>query len=226
MVGLENETSWLVGTWISIEWTLSFLIASTPGPAASGSRWNGLNGRSPARSKIEPRSTKNGSSRCPAKTLIPPGRLVTAAAASLPGGIKVFAGQQARGRCGHETVVVRSRARPDVVGWGRDVFPEHRALPLRLALLVEVDFRDAVGLGPVPARVAERGDRTRVVEERVRVSRRGVEPELVAQVGLAVPVVVDLDLVEDGVVEAVEVRPAGRSFERDVVRDHRDRVRA
>ena len=135
------------------------------------------------------------------------------------------AARQACDRGPREVVVVRSRAGPDVVGRGRDVRSEHLALPLRLAVRPEVDERDAVGLRPVPARIGERADRTGVVEERVRVPRRGVEPELVGDVWLAVPAVVDLELVEDGVVEAVEVRPAGRTFERDVVRNHRDRVR-
>jgi len=96
-----------------------------------------------------------------------------------------------------------------------------------LAVLVEMDERDAVGLRPVPVRVRPvcESDRQLRVQERVRVDSRRVEPELVPDVVLAVPVVVDLDLVEDAVVEAVEVRPAGRRFERDVVRDHRDRVR-
>src|SRR5919204_4607451 len=81
-----------------------------------------------------------------------------------------------------EAVVVRRRARPDVVGRGGNVRPEYLARPQLLALPVEVDERDAVGLWPVPVRVAERGDRARVVEERVRIPRRGVEPELVGQV--------------------------------------------
>ena len=82
-----------------------------------------------------------------------------------------------------------------------------------------------VCLRSVPVRVAQRRDRPGVVEERVRVPRRGREPELVADVVLAVSVVVDLDLVEHGVVEAREVRPAGRSFERDVVGNDVDLAR-
>ena len=82
-----------------------------------------------------------------------------------------------------------------------------------------------VGLRPVPVRAVERRDRPGVVEERVRVPRLRLEAELVADVGMPVPVLVDPDLVENAVVEAVEVRPAGRRFERDVVRDDRDRVR-
>jgi hypothetical protein len=83
------------------------------------------------------------------------------------------------------------------------------------------DQGDAVGLRPVPVRVAERRDRTDVVEERVRVPRRRLEAELVGEVLATVARVVDVDLVEDAVVEAVEVRPAGRSFERDVIGDER-----
>src|SRR6266480_4771738 len=72
--------------------------------------------------------------------------------------------RQARDRGRREVVVVRRRARPDVVGRSRDVLSEHLALPLGLAVLVEMDERDAVGLRPIPTRVAEGGDRTRVVE--------------------------------------------------------------
>ena len=65
-----------------------------------------------------------------------------------------------------------------------------------------------------------------VVEERRdagEVVRRGpgLELEPVVDVGLAVAVVVDLDLVADGRVEREEVRTAGRLLERDVVGDDR-----
>jgi len=87
------------------------------------------------------------------------------------------------------------------------------------------DQCDAVGLRPVPVLVAERGDRTDVVEERVRVPRGRLEAELVGEILATVAGVVDVDLVEDAVVEAVEVRPAGRSFEWNVVGDERRRAR-
>ena len=139
------------------------------------------------------------------------------------------ASAEALDRRRRECVVGRRRARPDVVGRRRQVVTEHDRLVLAavldLAVLLKVDERDVVRLRPVPARIVQRRDRPGVVEERVRVPRRGREAELVADVGAAVTVVVDLDLVQDAVVEAVEVRPAGRSFERDVVRDHRDGVR-
>ena len=143
---------------------------------------------------------------------------------------KHLAATRQRGDCGRcKRVVVRRRARADVVGRRRCVVHEHDRLVLAalldLAVLLEVDERDAVGLRAVPVRVAERRDRARVVEERVRVPRRRREAELVADVVLTVTRVVDLDLVEHGVVEAREVRPAGRSLERDVVRDERDLAR-
>ena len=52
-----------------------------------------------------------------------------------------------------------------------------------------------------------------------------VEPELVGDVGDPVAVVVDVDLVEHVVAELEEVRAAGGLLQRDVVRDHRHRVR-
>jgi hypothetical protein len=69
---------------------------------------------------------------------------------------------------------------------------------------------DVVGLAAVPVRAAQRLDRAGVVQEGVRVAHRGPEAELVGDVGAAVTVVVDVDLVEHVVAELVEVRPAGR----------------
>src|ERR671936_63956 len=66
--------------------------------------------------------------------------------------------REVRDRFRRQTVVVRSRARPDVVRRSRDARSEDLALPDLLAPLVEVDERDAVGLWPVPVRVAERRD--------------------------------------------------------------------
>ena len=78
---------------------------------------------------------------------------------------------------------------------------------------------------PVPVRIRQRVDRAGVVEERVRVPRLRREAELVDDVLFAVGRVVDVDRVTDVLAERVEVRAAGRLFERDVVGDDRDRVR-
>ena len=71
-----RRPSCAIGTWSAI---VCAVVAARrrrrrPSPA-SGIRWDGLNGRRPARSNTEPRSTKNGSSRWPAKTLIAAGQL-------------------------------------------------------------------------------------------------------------------------------------------------------
>jgi hypothetical protein len=63
--------NWRSGTRMAIEFVLNPLTPSTPGSAGSEAAWRVLNGRSPARSKIEPRSTKNASSRWPAKSRVP-----------------------------------------------------------------------------------------------------------------------------------------------------------
>src|ERR1700704_6857560 len=78
----------VLGTCSTMLWTLRPATSSMPllvghGLAGSGhgTLCAALNGRSPSRSKTEPRSTKNGSSRWPAKTLPPLGRSVIAALA-------------------------------------------------------------------------------------------------------------------------------------------------
>src|SRR5262249_39002321 len=50
--------------------------------------------------------------------------------------------------------------------------------------------------------------------------------ELVAQILFGIAIVVDVDLVQNGVVEGRKVRAARRRLERDVVGDNRDRVRS
>jgi hypothetical protein len=73
------------------------------------------------------------------------------------------------------------------------------------------DAGHAVELAAVPVRAAQRVDRPGVVQERVSVAQHGLEPELEADVRLAVAGVIDVDLVEHGVAELVEVRPARRA---------------
>ena len=60
------------GTWIAMVCTLRPRRLLTPSAVGSGIRWAWLNGRSPPRSKMLPRSTKNGSARWPANTCRPP----------------------------------------------------------------------------------------------------------------------------------------------------------
>ena len=141
-------------------------------------------------------------------------------------GVDLAAARERPDRRAHQGAVVRRRARADRDGRGRDVLGERRPRAAADdAAAALVDAGDAVELRPVPVRVRERVDRARVVEERVRVPGLGAEAELVADVLVAVAGVVDLQLVEDVVAEAVEVRAARRLLERDVVREDRDRVR-
>ena len=143
-------------------------------------------------------------------------------------GIDLPAARQAPDGGAHQRAVVRSRAGADADRRRRQVLRQHRHPRLTAddaAATPGLDARDAVELRPVPVGVRERVDRAGVVEERVRVPRLGAEAELVADVLVAVAGVVDLDLVEDVVAEAVEVRTAGGLLERDVVRENRDRIR-
>ena len=84
--------------------------------------------------------------------------------------------------------------------------------------------RDTVELPTIEVLAVERADLTRVVQERVAIAYPGREPELVRDVGDAVAVVVDVDLVQHVIAELEEVGAASRILERDVVRDERDRV--
>jgi hypothetical protein len=82
-VGSEpSRVRYRIGTCSAIVCTLRPLRLFTPALAAIGIRCRFWNGRSAPRSKIEPRSTQNGSRRWPAKTVMPSAMVVTAAAAS------------------------------------------------------------------------------------------------------------------------------------------------
>ena len=83
----------------------------------------------------------------------------------------------------------------------------------------------AVERRPVPVRVRERVDRAGVVEERVRRSASPCGSGTRRRCPLRRRRVVDVDRVDDVLAERVEVRPARRLLERDVVGDDRDRVR-
>ena len=84
---------------------------------------------------------------------------------------------------------------------------------------------DAVRLRHVPVGIREAVDRPGVIEEGIRIANLSPEAELIRQVVLCVAVVVDMDLITDVIVEAIEVRPARRLLERYVVGDDRDRIR-
>jgi hypothetical protein len=62
----------------------------------------------------------------------------------------------------------------------------------------------------VPVGAVQRLDRPGVVQERLRVAHRGAEPELERDIRVAIPVVVDVDLVLHVVAELVEVRASRR----------------
>jgi hypothetical protein len=116
-----------------------------------------------------------------------------------------------------ERTVIRCGADTDVDRRARELVGEH----FRLAAL---DPGHRIELTDVPARAGQAGDRTRVVQEGVRVGVLGGELELVGdRVGHGAAVG-DGDLVENVVAEAVEVRSAVRSLERDVVGDQGHRV--
>src|SRR5207244_662883 len=90
--------------------------------------------------------------------------------------------------------------------------------------------RHRVGLLNQQVRVRNGVDGEVVEQERraeqVREVGRGVEPELVDHVRRGVAGVVYLDLVQDVVVECVEVGPAGRLLQRNVVGNDGDRAGA
>ena len=78
----------VIGSCMAMTWTFKPASPSTPagvpiGGVGSGMAWAPLKGRSPSRSKMDPRSTKNGSLRWPAKKALPSARWATVGWASL-----------------------------------------------------------------------------------------------------------------------------------------------
>ena len=119
-----------------------------------------------------------------------------------------------------ERGVVGDRVGADVARRAREPLGDDPGAP-------PVDAGDPIELLAVPGRVGEVLDLARVVQEdvvRSLIGEQGVELELVGDVSVAVTVVVDEDLVHDVVAELVEVWPARRLLERNVVRDDRDGV--
>ena len=121
-------------------------------------------------------------------------------------------------RLARERAVVRRRRRPDVARRAREVLAEHLSAAVHHA-------GHRVELPTVPVSRADRLNRARVVQERVRVAHLGRELELVGDLGLAVSIVVDVNGVQDVITKLEEVRSPERSLERQVVGDDGDRVR-
>ena len=116
----------------------------------------------------------------------------------------------------HGVVAVGERVLADVVG-RRDALADLDARSV--ALLAP----ERPGLPNAQVRIGDRADRADVVEERPRIGGRGVRPQRPGAIGLAVAVPVDVEAVARRVVEVVVVRPLGRRFQRNDVRDHRHR---
>src|SRR3954470_9276253 len=80
-------TTWLrvtlaIGSWRTMLWTFLPASPSRPASVLPFTVCAVLSGRRPSRSKTDPRSTKNGSFREPAKTFPPPGSVLIDVAAS------------------------------------------------------------------------------------------------------------------------------------------------
>ena len=124
----------------------------------------------------------------------------------------------AGGGRGHQGRVVGGGEWPDVARRAGDARAQH------LAGTALGDPGHRVGLPAVPVGAGQRTDRPGVVEEGVGVGDLAGELELVGDVGIAVAVVVDVDLVEHVVTELVEVGTAVGGLQRDVVGDEGDGV--
>ena len=118
---------------------------------------------------------------------------------------------------GGQVGVARRGERADVARRAGQSGPE-----LGRPSVMPVDHLQAVGLHPVPVRARQRRDGPDVVEEEARVAQRRVEGEQERDVRNAVAVVVDVDRIEHGVVELVEVGARVGRLQRDVVGDQRD----
>ena len=179
-----------IGTWIAMLCTFTAAVEFTPVAwleSRAVRRWRagsrsdaGRRGR-----RSNPRSTKNASARWPAKTLRPPPHRVD--------------GRDSRGSRSSASTAVRCCT----AGTARSLASTCASCRCRHS-------RHRVELATVPVLARQRLDRPDVVEERGRNRVLAVELELVGDVGDAVAVVVDVDLVEDVVAELIEVRSRRR----------------
>ena len=122
--------------------------------------------------------------------------------------------------------IVRRRFRSDVVRRNLEVAAERC---LRAGAAQAIDPGDRVELADVEAGRVEGQNRPDVVKESAGVGDLRTELKLVGDVLFSVAVVVDVDLINAGGREVVEVRAVARLLQRDVVgddRDHGGRVRA
>ena len=136
-------------------------------------------------------------------------RIITRAGKHLCGVVE----QRGNG-CVAERPVVGHRTRSDV-GWC------HNRVGRDGGRSPALHFGDGVGLADVEVGVVQRCDLVSVVQERVWVRVRGLEPELVLDVGHGIAVVVDVELVEHIVTELMKIRSACWKFERVDVHDQR-----
>src|SRR2546427_742270 len=92
---------------------------------------------------------------------------------------------------------------------------------------VTVDIISGIDTGPsmelfrVPIGPVERGDRTGVVEEGIGIGSLRLERELLADFFLPIPVIVDVDLIEDTPTKLIKVWSASRTFQGNVVSEQR-----
>ena len=142
---------------------------------------------------------------------------------ALPGEHAPSAGEAVIGLCGQRRVV-RGAPHADVHRWAGQVAAQDVFRAPAAVAVIAGPAGQGERLRPVPGEVAGRGDRAGVVQERVRVTDRGVEGEAVDDVGAGVASVRNLDLVADVVGEFVEVRATVGQLERIEVGDQRDGV--
>src|SRR5437899_693855 len=91
-----------------------------------------------------------------------------------------------------------------------------------LAVLINPGHR--IELSLIPIRIIQEGDRSGIVQEGVRIAHVRLETELVGDVLDRISVIVDFDLIEDIIAELIEVWPAIRSLQGNVVGDQGDGV--
>ena len=201
MVGCPLTVTAEIGTWIAIECTFRWLVALTP--AAAGQLGQPERGvqvlERPQVAQVEDRAQVDVE------------------------GLGALAGEHAD----PAAQAVHGRRRP---GWRSPAWTAARCCtagrPGRCRARAPGRWAgDRVGLAAVPVRAASDSIGPVLYRNVSGSAHRGGEAELVGDVGPAVAVVVDVDLVQHIVAELVEVRAARRPLQRDVVGDQGDRVR-
>ena len=110
-------------------------------------------------------------------------------------------------------IVIRSRPRPNVARWASQSARQN----CRFSILIDSGYR--IELWPVPICAGNCSDLTGIVQKTIRVASFCLEKELINDVVVSIPIIVDFDFILDVIAEFVEVWASCRLLKRNIVGD-------